>query len=289
MKKLKVMVEKHHHLVMVYKKYIMSKFIVLNSKGGVTKSTTAVQIIAPYLYWKNGKKERVNLVEFDDENEDCKTFLNSEILNLKRIMLTGNDLDSELLNSVLDNDNLVLDIGGNKTTTYILEAIKNTNIIDVFDCVIIPLTDGEQDSINAIKVYKQVKNLSKDIKIIFALGRVDHSMDIEIQFLDFFGDTKGRLNNKIGYVEDINKDDRNILKAYNSESVKVARTFGITVYELARQNIDNLKEKMKQYLKDKDTEKSKKAVYRITHVNKAIQFKNDVLEKCFKTIDEVVE
>lgn len=266
----------------------MSKFMILNTKGGATKSTTAVQIIAPYLYFKNGQNEKVNLIEFDDENADSETFLNSDILESKRIKISGNDLDNELINSVLDNDNLVIDVGGNKTTTYMIEALKNTNLIDVLDCIVIPLTDGEQDTINAIKVYKQIRELSKNIKVIFALGRVDINMDIEIQFLDFFGDTKGRLNDKVGYIEDIDINDRNIIKVFNSESIKVARTFGITVFELAKQDIDNLKDKMKQYLKDKDTQKSKKVAYRITQINKAIQFKDDVLKECFRTINEVV-
>ena len=266
----------------------MSKFIVLNTKGGATKSTTAVQIIAPYLYLKNGENEKINLVEFDDENADSETFLNSNILKSKRIKISGNDLDNELINSVLDNDNLVVDVGGNKTTTYILNSLRDTNLIDVFDCVVIPLQDGEQDAINAIKVYTKIRELSKDVKVIFVLGRVDRNMDIEIQFLDFFGDTKGRLNDKIGYIEDIKEDDRNIIKVYNSESIKISRAFGITVFELSKQDIDDLKAKMKQFLNDKNTEKSKKAAYRITQINKAIQFKDDVLKECFKKINEVL-
>lgn len=262
--------------------------MVLNTKGGVTKSTTAVQIIAPYLYLKNGQNEKINLVEFDDENADSETFVNTVIFESKRIKISGNDLDNELINSVLDNDNLVIDVGGNKTTTYMIQALKNTNLIDVLDCIIIPMTDGEQDAINAIKVYNQIRDLSKDIKVIFALGRVDINMDNEIQFLDFFGDTLGRLNDKIGYIEDIKEDDRNILKVFNSESIKVSRTFGITIFELAKQDIDSLKDKMKQYLKDKDTKKMKKASFKMTQIHKAIQFKDNVLKECFKTIDEVV-
>ena len=48
------------------------------------------------------------------------------------------------------------------------------------------------------------------------------------------------------------------------------------------------KEKMKQALKDKDTERSKKLAYRSTILNKAIRYKDDVLKECFKTINEVV-
>jgi len=265
------------------------KIIVLNSKGGVGKSTTAMQVLAPYLFWKNGQNSKVNLVEFDDENEDSLSFTNSDIVTTKRVKIKGNDLNSVLADNVLDYDDVVLDIGGNKTTTYIIDSLIDSGIINAFDLIAIPLINGEQESVNAINVYKKIRENNKDSKIIFVLGKVDSNMDIKIQFLDFFGDTKGRLNNKIGYVEEIHENDRNILKIYNSESINVSRVFGITAYELAEQNLDNLKVKIKQYLKDKDTEKSKKIAYRITHVNKAIRFRNDVLEECFKTIDEVVE
>jgi len=266
----------------------MSKFIVLNTKGGVGKSTVSMQILAPFLYWKNGQNEKVNLIEFDDENSDSETFSNSDIVEAKRYKISGNDLDSTLTDISLDNDNLIVDVGGNKTTTYILKSLSTTNLIDVFDCVVIPLTDGEQDTINAINVYNQIRELSKDIKVIFALGRVDSNIDLEIQFLDFFGDKKGRIDDRVGYIEKIAESDRNIIQINNSESIKVSRAFGITVFELSKTNLDDLKDKMKQALKDKDTQRSKKIAYRITLINKAIEFKDDVLKKAFSVINEVV-
>ena len=265
------------------------KFIVLNTKGGVGKSTLSMQILAPYLYIKNGQNDRVNLIEFDDENSDSKSFDNSNIVIAKRYKISGNDLDSTLTDISLDNDNLIVDVGGNKTTTYMLDSLKNTNLIDVFDCVFIPLTDGEQDAINAINVYNKIRDLSNDIKVIFALSRVNKSYDTQIQFLDFFGDKTGRIDDRVGYIEDIKEDDKNIIKIDDSESIKISRAFGLTVFELANQNIDELKEKMKQFLREKNTAKSKKASYRITLINKAIQFKNNVINKCFKHIDEVVD
>jgi len=265
------------------------KFIVLNTKGGVGKSTLSMQILAPYLYVKSGQNDRVNLIEFDDENSDSKSFDNSNIVIAKRYKISGNDLDSTLTDISLDNDNLIVDVGGNKTTTYMLDSLKNTNLIDVFDCVFIPLGDGEQDAINAINVYNKIRDLSNDIKVIFALSRVNKSYDTEIQFLDFLGDKKGRIDDRVGYIEDIKEDDRNIIKIDDSESIKISRAFGLTVFELANQNVDELKEKMKQFLREKNTAKSKKASYRITLINKAIQFKNDVINECFRHIDEVVD
>lgn len=267
----------------------MSKLIVLNSKGGVCKSTVAMQILVPFLYERNGKTEPINLVEFDDENEDSKTFdNNSEIVKAKRYTLSGNDLDSALTDTVIDNDNLIVDVGGNKTSTYMLQSLKNTNTIDMFDCVVIPLTDGEQDAINALKVYTQIRALSEEIKVVFVLGRVDPNMDLEIQFLDFFGDIKGRIDDEPGYFDKIAKKDRNIIMMNNSESIKASRRFGITVYELAKTDIDNLSSKMKQYIQEGNKEKVKKVSYRITIVNKAITYINDNINKCFCELEKII-
>jgi len=267
----------------------MSKIIVLNSKGGVGKSTTSTQILAPYLYIKNGQNDKVNLIEFDDENEDSLSFQDSEILTPKRVKIEGNDLDSALTDNVLDFDNVVLDIGGNKTTTFVINSLIDSGIINAFDLIVIPLTDGEQDAVNAINVYKKIRENNEDSKIIFALSRVNNSYDLEMQFLDFFGDKKGRLDDRIGLIEQVAEKDRNIIKIVDSDVIKYSRVFGITTFELSQKNIAEIKEKQKEALKKKDKEKSKKIAYRLTILNKAIRYKDEVLKECFKTIQEVAE
>lgn len=267
----------------------MSKIIVLNSKGGVGKSTTSTQILAPFLYIKNGQTNKINLIEFDDENEDSLSFESSEIVTPKRVKIDGNDLDSALTDNVLDCDDVVLDIGGNKTTTYVIDSLIDSGIINAFDLIVIPLTDGEQDAVNAINVYKKIRENNSDSKIIFALSRVNNSYDLEVQFLDFFGDKKGRLDDRIGLIEQVAEQDRNIIKVVDSDVIKYSRVFGITAFELSQKNIDELKEKMKESLKSKESEKSKKLAYRLTILNKAIRYKDDVLKECFKTIEEVTE
>ena len=264
------------------------KIIVLNSKGGVGKSTTATQVLAPYLYIKNGQNDRVNLIEFDDENSDNKSFSNSEILEAKTIKVSGNDIDTALTDNVLNYDDVILDIGGNKTTTYVIDSLIDSGVINAFDLIVIPLTDGEQDSVNAINVYNKIRENNDTSKIIFAIVWVNNSNENEIQILDFFGDLKGRLDNREGLIEKIKEDDRNIIKISDSEVIKYSRVFGITAFELSKKDIEKNKEKMKQALKDKDTERSKKLAYRSTILNKAIRYKDDVLKECFKTINEVV-
>ena len=52
--------------------------IIPQTKGGVGKSTVAMQVIAPYLYKKHGKK--VTYIEIDDENNDSKSFTRTQIV-----------------------------------------------------------------------------------------------------------------------------------------------------------------------------------------------------------------
>ena len=267
----------------------MSKIIVLNSKGGVGKSTTSTQILAPFLYIKNGQDEKVNLIEFDDENEDSLSFENSEILTPKRVKIEGNDLDSALTDNVLDFDNVVLDIGGNKTTTYVIDSLVDSGIINAFDLIVIPLTDGEQDAVNAINVYKKIRENNEDSKIIFALSRVNNSYDLEMQFLEKKKNKKGRLDDRVGLIEQVAESDQNIIKIVDSDVIKYSRVFGVTAFELSQKDIQELKEKQKKALKEKDKEKSKKIAYRLTILNKAIRYKDEVLKECFKTIQEVTE
>lgn len=263
------------------------KIIIINSKGGVGKSTTSMQIIAPFLYEMCGNK-KVNFIELDDENEDSTTFAGSELVEAQRIQITGTDLDSKLLDIIVDNDNIILDVGGNKTTTYVINSLSSTGIISALDLIVIPMMDGEQDASNAIKLYNRVRELNSDIKIVFALSRVDSSMDIEMQFFDFFGDRQGRINDRPGLIDKIASEDQNIIKIRNSEVVKYSRAFGITAYELSNINIEDVKDKMKQALAKKDNAKVKKLAYRQTILNKAADYRNTVLEPAFEVLKTLV-
>lgn len=57
--------------------------IIPQTKGGVGKSTVAIQVITPY---KHGKK--ITNIEIDDENNDSKSFTRTEIVN-KRMLGTN--------------------------------------------------------------------------------------------------------------------------------------------------------------------------------------------------------
>lgn len=259
------------------------KIITINSKGGVGKSTTSVQVLAPFLYELMGK-QKVKFVEFDDENQDSTTFAKSDLINAERITISGTDLDSKLLDIIMDNENIIIDVGGNKTTTFVVDSLSNTGIINALDLIVIPLGDGEQDASNAIKLYKKVRELNSDIKILFVLSRVDGAMDLEMQFFDFFGDKQGRVDDRVGMIEKIAPEDQNIIKVRNSDVIKYSRAFGISAYELSERSIDDVKEKMKEALIKKDTARVKKLAYRQTVLNKAVDYRKTVLDPAFEIL-----
>lgn len=259
------------------------KIIIINSKGGVGKSTTSMQVIAPFLYQHIGNK-KVNFVELDDENQDSTTFARSELVNAQQIKITGTDLDSKLLDIIIDNENIVIDVGGNKTTTFVIDSLSNTGIINALDLIVIPLGDGEQDASNAIKLYKKVRELNSDIKIVFVLSRVDIGMDLEMQFFDFFGDKQGRVDDRVGLIDQIAPGDQNLIKVKNSDVIKYSRAFGISAYELSERNIEEVKNKMKEALIKKDNARVKKLAYRQTVLNKAAEYRETVLTPAFEIL-----
>ena len=79
--------------------------IIPQTKGGVGKSTVAMQVIAPYLYKKHGKK--VTYIEIDDENNDSRSFTRTEIVN-KKMLGTNRLTDLDELILMDDNHEVIL-------------------------------------------------------------------------------------------------------------------------------------------------------------------------------------
>lgn len=212
----------------------MSKVIILNAKGGVGKSTISMQVVVPFLYMRNGNKI-INYYEFDDENEDSKSFINSKLVNPNQIKVTESNLRDVITDIMLQDESMCVDVGANKTTTYFISSLIDSGMIDAVDLIIIPLADGELDSINAIELYYKIKESGSEVKVLFILNRYNELRDINSQFDIFLGDKRGFFDSQ-GFIENVLEQDRNYVTLADSDAIKYCRSFGTTVWELA--NVD---------------------------------------------------
>lgn len=156
---------------------------VLNTKGGASKSTFAFQVASAYFLHKN---QRVDLYEFDDENKDAENFKNSAVRTKQIKIGDGSAITDILRSSILEHtgENLIIDVGGNKTTTIFIEGLKKSMLYKKIDLIIIPMSGAYQDLENAVKTYKMIEDLN--IPIVFGLSRVRSMNRLQLQYRDFF-------------------------------------------------------------------------------------------------------
>lgn len=258
--------------------------IIPQTKGGVGKSTVAMQVIAPYLYKKHGKK--VTYIEIDDENNDSMSFNRTEIVN-KRML--GTNKISELDEMILmdSNHEVIVDVGGNKTSSLVLEEIKK---VGSFGNVkwIIPLGDGELDGKNAIATMKKIKKIEENPEenTIFALNRAI-SMEpdyIHEQFINFFGHKY--LGNNSVICDYIKKPKFFPIK--NDKIITLSRYVGSTVWEMAHNNTDFAKKAMES--KDAgDMESARKYLFFRRMQTEAKDYVLNTLNKVFFDLDRWIK
>ena len=261
------------------------KIIVVSSKGGVGKSTVAMQIVAPYLYTNNNNKP-INFYEFDDENIDSLSYGASKLTKREPIDVEEFILMDKFIDILSSNKHCCIDVGGNKSTTMCLDALNDCGMGEMIDIAIIPLLDGEQDAINAKNVYSKLKECSPDIKILFALNRVNNPKYIKYQFENFFGDIRGIFDDEYAIINHIQENEKNnYISIDNNDVIKFSRKFGITVYEIAAQDRDFVSE-----FKSTNEEKLKKLVgFKHYVYQNSKKYYEQTLKICFNKLDELIK
>jgi len=258
--------------------------IIPQTKGGVGKSTIAMQVIAPYLFKKHGKK--VTYIEIDDENNDSKSFTKTQIVDKK--MLGTNKL-GELDELILmdDKHEIIVDVGGNKTSTLVLEEIKKVGSFGNIKWII-PLGDGELDGKNAITTMKKIKKIEQNIEnnILFALSRAI-SMDNEYyeeQFINFFGHKYLHSNHVIrNFVE-----NPKFFPVKNDKVITMSRYLGSTVWEMAYDSTDFTKKAI-QAKELGNIEDAKKYLFFRRIQTEAKDYVLETLNKIFFDLDKWLE
>ena len=265
------------------------KIIVISSKGGVGKSTIAMQLIAPYLYERSGNNA-VSFYEFDDENSDARSYGASILTKRDTIGVDSIILKEELTTILSKNENACLDIGGNKTTTMVLNALDESGMIHFVDLAVIPLLDGEQDGINAIIIYTMLKDIRPDLKFIFILNKAKNSRYIKYQFDNFFGDVRGILSDRYAIKNYLFPEDSlSYIAMLDDDIIKFSRRFGLTIYEIAKMKKDFvglLKLNKKEFSREEEI----KVISFKNYVQKASKsYFKDVLEPSFLKLNQIME
>ncbi len=264
------------------KKY---KVAVLNTKGGVGKSTVSMQLIAPYLYQKN--RSPISYFEFDDENEDATTFDKCSLVWLEKVNVLGVDLREQLRDILLLENSICMDVGANKTTIYILEALFDSGMVHALDLVVIPLMDGEVDAASALDIYHRVKKQNPDLKILFVLNRWNENRELESQFDLFLGDKYGFFDTK-GVINYIDEKDRNYVVLADSDAIKYSRGFGETLWELSNEE-DNIDNELRRAIKEgASKEEIKKISFKRALKKDCIEYREKFLKQAFKKLDHLL-
>lgn len=261
---------------------------VISSKGGVGKSTVSMQLVVPYLFEKNGFTP-ISHYEFDDENNDSSSFGASALSTRRQVSVSSPLLREELAEIFSQDDSICLDIGANKTTMTLTEALNDSGMINFLDLVFIPILDGEQDGINASFIYSVLKGYNEKLKFVFVLNRVKDAEYVKYQFENYFGDVRGIFKNINAVIDNLfAQDEENFLLMMDDEIIKYSRRFGLTIYEMAKQKKDFIGA-LKNSIENLSQEQEIKLLSFKNYISKsASSYEKDVLNVAFKRIDKIL-
>lgn len=136
-----------------------------------------------------------------------------------------------------DNHEIIVDVGGNKTSSLVLDEIAK---VGTFNNVkwIIPMGDGELDAKNSITTMKKLTKIeiNSSENLMFSLNRAINIEDdyLEEQFINFFGHKY--LSNKSTITQLVHNPRYFALK--NDKIITISRYLGSTVWEMAYNNTD---------------------------------------------------
>lgn len=254
----------------------MKKILVINGKGGVGKTTASIELFSTFLYLRNNY-QKTTLYSFDEENFLSSYYEHSDVLKIKAKKVNGVEMEEDITSILLKDRPMVVDVGANKTTTYMLKALENTGLYQTFDLIAIPITDGEQDTLNAKSIYTSIRRMSKEIPIIFVLSRYVEGRDIHIQFDAFFEILFPFVDNK----------DRRYVVLNDSDAIKYGKKLSKTIYEVSLKKKD-FDTEFKEALQNKQSEAELLEITRKRRVYKlAKEYRVNILNSAYEELDKI--
>lgn len=228
--------------------------LVISTKGGVGKSTVSSQFVSAYVYRKISKK--VNFFEIDDQNESIVRMKGSDLLN--GIIVRMENIGKFVEESILFEDDVVVDVGGNNTATQFLQKLKDLGGFASPVTYYIPILDGDQDAKNAKQTFNSIREFDKESKVVFVLNRCTNSSNQELlerEFMDFFG-------NEILDIEKMHQDENTHYIAINKNTIyNVVGKLNKTITEVANEDVEQeFKDAAIEFHRDKSNQEQYKKV-----------------------------
>ena len=228
--------------------------IVINTKGGVGKSSVSSQFLSAYISKKT--ENEVDFFEIDDQNESVKSMSDSKIL--KSSIIKVENVSKFVEESILFENDIVVDVGGNITAVMFLQKLKSLGGFITPTIYFIPMFDGDQDAKNAADTFNLIREFDKDSKIIYVLNRCTNTSNQELmerEFIDFFG-------SDVLDVPAIIKDKNTFHIAINKNAIyNVVGKLKKTIMEVA---LDNYDEEYKKAALEFFADKSNQDLYKKT-------------------------
>jgi hypothetical protein len=259
-------------------------YIVLNSKGGVGKTTTISNVLSGYIHKKNNTK--VKIFEVDDNNESGNALKGSEIVEYKSFSVNaGIEQINEALFDVFSGEDILIDAGGGNDTNNLIKAIGELGVAS--ECVFcIPFLKNRAGMKNVKRTYEKIRAISKDAKIVFIFNqcRSLKADDIMSEFVYFFGNPKMKID---GIAEDILDANTATIAVADTNVFDFAEEYEMTAYEIGKEQINP-----KEFY---ETEKSKgkdamiKAGAFMQIYSKCKAFKDECLIPAYKELDEFLK
>lgn len=277
-------------------------FACVNTKGGVGKSVTTLQVLAPYLYSQTGIKPLV--VDVDENNYNSNVYNQSKIMDCQCVEVKNfDDAFSDIAAQVISRRPIILDVGAADITRSALSVIDSySSRIKNRMVWLVPISTGKNDVRNAMETIELIESIGANQSIIVVLSNApeDHGVSEnqinEITFLYFFG-------NKIMNIEsmfELMGKKYPYLIVPGHYIIPATQSFKKTVWEVGKdfqtfdEHVDQEILKLHQTVADnpeneaKVYEESKKMTKMAKHYRVAKTFSEYNLNETFKGLTKIL-
>ena len=219
--------------------------VVVNTKGGVGKSTIASQVL-PVLFRDAGKK--IKVYELDDNNRTY--YHNSKIeFNTLKTSKTEDVIDDVNIDLMLDENVInVIDAGGGNDTKVVLNGIQKAELTEL--TYFIPVNDDFEQFENTKTTINVIREFDDKAKIFLIFNRTTSFKldEIKNQFIAFFGSEDYGIEGRFDEIAHLIERDFLILQ--NTQIISILKNFyNTTLYDFYHENKD-LIEHSEKYKKE---------------------------------------